>query len=152
MPHTSQRKLKVSNHSKTRHLKGSNGWTHVIRGSSQTSRGFLLRLPYEAIHSGKVEIPEGFTLEKAQEKYKGYVRRWENSTCYKWMVDLFNQTILTVKTLHVDTCIVTGLGSFTKNEVTGNNSSFYQLAVFETILEILSETCIAHPLFLSDWY
>ena len=142
MAHKSRKKGKANPQVKTRHLTDSDGWTHIIRGPSQTSERFVSNSPYEAIHSGKVEIPEGFTLERAQEKYKGCVRRWESSMCYKWLVNLFEQTILKVRTLRIDSCMVTGLGSFTKSEVTGNDSSFYQLAAFETLLRILSET---HP-------
>ncbi|MCJ1234613.1 hypothetical protein MMC14_002574 [Varicellaria rhodocarpa] len=139
MAHKSRKKGKANPQVKTRHLTDSDGWTHIIRGPSQTSERFVSNSPYEAIHSGKVEIPEGFTLERAQEKYKGCVRRWESSMCYKWLVNLFEQTILKVRTLRIDSCMVTGLGSFTKSEVTGNDSSFYQLAAFETLLRILKQ-------------
>ena len=140
MPHTSRKKGHANLQVKTRHLTDSDGWTHVIRGPAQTSERFVSNSPYEAIHSGKVEIPDGFTLERAQEKYNGCVRRWESSMCCKWLVNLFEQTIFKVGTLHIDSCMVTGLGSFTKSEVTGNDSSFYQLAAFETLLRILSKT------------
>ena len=147
MSHASRWRSKSNTQVKTHHLQDCNGWTHVIRGPLQTSRLLISQSPYAAVHVGKVEIPDGFTLEDAQNAHIRFTERWESSKCFKWLVNLFEQTILNLERLRIDSCVVTGLGSFTKNEATGNNSSFYQLAAFETMLRLMSE--IHHLTFMS---
>ena len=141
MPHTSHKKPKEQE--KRRHWIDDQGWTHVSKGIRQNGqRVGEERWKMESRYV-PAKVPEGMTLQDALDKYQTFRRRFEGSTCYAEWTKLVKETLLKVESLEIKSCVCTGFGSFVANPrpncPTLEAASLYQLAAFETVLEILRE-------------
>lgn len=142
MPHTSRRKPKQQE--KRRHWVDEKGWTHVTKGIRQDGQRVGEQPWKTAGGCSPAKVPEGMTLQDAVDKYKATRRRFEGSACYTDLVKIFEETLLNVQSLEIKSCVCTGLGSFIANPhrdcPTLEAASLYQLAAFETMLELLRKT------------
>lgn len=86
-------------------------------------------------------IPMGMSLELALWRYDFANRRWKESAHCTKLIELFNNTIMRLEHKQITECLAIGLGTFTSSNPYGSpspESSLYQLAVFETIVKLLS--------------
>lgn len=110
----------------------SDGWTVLSRG------GIEQRSYHVGIH--KANEPEGTTLNEVIKTYDSYVDLWKATDSCAEMITLFEQTLLTLKDLRVNACFCLGLGTLTAPHPYCSptpEGSLYQLAAFETMVEVL---------------
>lgn len=87
------------------------------------------------------DVPSGMSLQLALRKYEIFKNSWKVSEYHARLVEFFKNTILKVKNQQITSCLAVGLGTFTGSNPYGSpdpQSSLYQLAVFETVVELLS--------------
>ena len=103
---------------------------------------------------GPTHIFEGYTLDKTNERYKILAHNWETSSCRKELVDWLDGNLLKSDLLNVDQCICTGIGSFTgshdPNYPADCKRPMYQLAAFQTILEMLKRRFDSQEVYFQD--
>ncbi|KAL9118616.1 MAG: hypothetical protein Q9187_004837 [Circinaria calcarea] len=125
---------------KRRHWVDDKGWTHVTKGTRPTGQT-INELKYIVGGRGPAKVPEGMTLQDAVDKYHIFRQRFQRSTCWAELEKFLEETILKVESLEIKSCVCTGFGSFTAHPKPGcptlEAASFYQLAAFESMLEIL---------------
>ncbi|MCJ1340962.1 hypothetical protein MMC09_006258 [Bachmanniomyces sp. S44760] len=153
MPHTSHKKKKKQKEYQSQkrvQLVDSDGWTHVVKGPHG------IRAKEESIdwptELQPTEIPQGLTVEDVRARCAEYQTRWEASEGCQTLVNLVENTVLPLEHLQIDTCVCTGLGSFTgaagsQASMISNGSyitarmreSLYQLAMLTTVLDVLKK-------------
>lgn len=133
---------------KRRHWVDDKGWTHITKGTRPTGQK-VNETKYTGSRRGPAKVPDGMTLQNVVDKYQVFRGRFRRSTCWIELEKFLEETILKVDSLEIKSCVCTGFGSFTAhpkpNCPTLEEASLYQLAAFESMLEILRKINSYHP-------
>ncbi|MCJ1358301.1 MAG: hypothetical protein MMC33_008300 [Icmadophila ericetorum] len=121
------------------------GWTHVKSKRPHAP-------PKREERRARAEREKDLDLERILARYQNYLRRWKDSTSYPTLVAFFEVTLLKLEDLQVTSCICTGLGSLTESPHldAGPSASLWQLAILETMLELLGKKFTIHAVSFQD--
>ena len=121
------RKKKRPSQSKRQKVTDSSGWTHIIKGPTNTPSP-RRRMPPD-------QIQPSITLKEYTDKFHAKnIPHWKESSCFKKLTRILEEEILAAENVTISRCVCLGLGSLTA----GTLASSYELATFMSVLETLS--------------
>lgn len=122
------------------------GWTHIVRGSqAQKHQKYLT--PVDQLRP--TQVAKGLTIENACDKFERYRKAWGESQHYEQLKAILDRQMLVAGMPSINNCVCLGLGSLTGTS--SDESSWYQLAILMSVLEILGvSTHTHHRLFRGD--
>ena len=135
MPHTSRKKQQGPQ--KRHEITDGSGWTHITRGTTNQKH----RQEFTAWSPGSEElkpagIPPGLRLRDVTKSFDRYTTLWKDSLCLNDLQNVLTDNVLASYS-EITSCVCLGLGSFTGGDRT--ETSFFQLAALNSILEILGQ-------------
>ena len=139
MPRTTRKKKKPQ-FEKRVELTDSDGWTHVTRGSKREPPDVEQRR-FKELTSGLGSLQTlDMTMEVLLALYRQVSDAWRASQCCQELMSVLQEKVLTLDAMVIDRCLCTGLGSVSNGGPhVSRAKSMWQLAAFETIIELLSE-------------
>ncbi|KAK5046286.1 hypothetical protein LTR84_008429 [Exophiala bonariae] len=158
MPHTSKKKRATPN--KRRHLIDEDGWTRVTTTSDARSTApFPPKLPmteHSRIQNFKWGIDgkfvtiksrlhapphpnQGVSVEKMIARYRSLESKWLESTSYAALKTTLSKEWVGQGIGAVSKCVMFGSGSFSATALGREDVSFYQLAAFQSAVELIGQ-------------
>lgn len=108
------------------------GWTHIVRGN-QAQKNQKNFNPVDKLQP--TQVAQGVTIQNAREKLDRYCKAWGESQHLEQVKDILERQVLVAGMVSINKCVCIGLGSMTGTS--SDESSWYQLAILMSVLEIL---------------
>ena len=108
-----------------------NGWTHLVMD------GRVIRSYKDS--STPSSLRPNVTLGDVVARYEDVHTKWKESKDYKRILQTFKKQVLGQIDVRVDRCVIVGLGTFTGSHpnCNGDNRPMHQLALLETVLQVM---------------
>ena len=108
------------------------GWTHIVRGS-QAQKNQKNLTPVDKLQP--TQVAKGLTIQNACDKLERYRKAWVESQHHEQVKRILERQVLVAGSVSIDRCVCIGLGSMTGTS--SDESSWYQLAILISVLEVL---------------
>lgn len=157
MPHTSRKKKVAQN--KRRQVVDEDGWTRVTTSGASSTPAFLanndLARGQQNFHfkwgidgrfvniDSRLPVPQkihsGVSLEKMQARYRNLEARWLESGSYAALQTALSKDRVAQGEGSVSKCVIFGSGSFSAAILGREDVSFYQIAAFKSVIDLIEQ-------------
>ena len=119
----------------------SSGWTHVVNG-----RRNALKTNRLGSQPNALQILDKIPLEQLVADHARCVELWKESACWKKVVNMLQNNVLSTQQIRLTSCVCLGLGSLS----TGKQSSKHELAALVSMLRLLGKTHTIEQVIFQD--